>query len=61
VAHAVATVQKRRGKWRVQIHRNGHAVSRTFNRKTDARDCARETEHCVDNENATSTRSLSPK
>jgi hypothetical protein len=44
----MATVEKRRGKWRVQIHRNGHALSRTFQRKADADEWARQAEHGID-------------
>jgi integrase len=47
-ASVVATIAKRRGKWRVQIRRNGHALSKTFIRKMDAEDWAREAELPVD-------------
>ncbi len=46
----MATVQKRGAKWRVQIRRNGHAVSKTFHRKTDADEWARTAEVSVDKE-----------
>lgn len=57
----MATVQKRGNKWRVQIRRDGHAVSRTFHRKTDADAWAREAEHSVDKEIDPSIRRLSRK
>jgi integrase len=47
---AVATVQKRGAKWRVQIRRNGHSVSKTFHRKSDADEWARTAEISVDKE-----------
>lgn len=57
----MATVQKRGNKWRVQIRRDGHAVSRTFHRKTDADAWAREAEHSVDKDIDPSLRRLSRK
>jgi integrase len=57
----MATVQKRRGKWRVQIRRNGHALSRTFHRKTDADEWARQAEHGIDKEIDPSTKRISRK
>ncbi|MES1197312.1 MAG: tyrosine-type recombinase/integrase [Pseudomonadota bacterium] len=57
----MATVQKRRGKWRVQIRRNGHALSRTFHRKTDADEWARQAEHGIDKEIDPSTKRISGK
>lgn len=44
----MATVQKRGAKWRVQIRRDGHAISKTFHRKGDADEWAREAEVAVD-------------
>lgn len=57
----MATVQKRRGKWRVQIRRNGHAVSKTFHRKADADEWAREAETSVDKDIDPSVRRISRK
>lgn len=57
----MATVQKRGGKWRVQIRRNGHAVSKTFHRKSDADEWAREAETSVDKDISPSTRRISRK
>lgn len=57
----MATVQKRGSKWRVQIRRDGHYVSRTFHRKTDADAWAREAEHSVDKDIDPSLRRLSRK
>jgi integrase len=58
---AVANVQKRRGKWRAQVRRNGHALSRTFHRKTDADAWARDAEHAIDQEIDPTTRRISRK
>lgn len=44
----MATVQKRKAKWRVQFRRDGHRLSRTFHRKADADEWAREAEHSID-------------
>lgn len=57
----MATVQKRRGKWRVQIRRNGHVLSKTFYRKMDADEWAREAEHSIDKEIDPSTKRISRK
>jgi integrase len=44
----VATFQKRRGKWRAQIRRNGHELSRTFALKAEAEVWARDAERAID-------------
>ncbi|MGE0531936.1 MAG: site-specific integrase [Hyphomonadaceae bacterium] len=57
----MATVQKRRGKWRVQVRRQGHALSKTFARKSDADAWARDAERLIDNNCDPSIRRVSPK
>ncbi len=46
----MATVHKRAGKWRVQIRRDGHRISKAFHRKTDADEWVREAESAIDKE-----------
>ena len=57
----MATAQKRPSKWRVQIRRTGHALSKTFHRKMDADEWAREAEHAIDKEIDPSTKRISRK
>jgi integrase len=57
----MATVQKRRNKWRVQVRRDGHNVSRTFHRKADADEWARDAERSIDKECDPSIRRVSRK
>lgn len=57
----MANVQKRGSKWRVQVRRNGHVLSRTFHRKSDADAWARDTEHAIDKEIDPATRRVSRK
>lgn len=44
----MATIDRRRGKWRVQIRRDGHAFSKTFRLRMDAEAFAREAERAID-------------
>lgn len=46
----MATVYKRAGKWRVQIRRDGHSLSKAFHRKSDADEWVREKERAIDKE-----------
>lgn len=57
----MATVHKRGGKWRVQIRRDGHSLSKTFNRKTDADEWVRAIEHALDKELDPTVRRVSRK
>lgn len=57
----MATVSKRQGKWRVQVRRQGHAISKTFARKSDADAWAREAERLIDNSIDPTVRRVSPK
>ena len=57
----MATVQKRGAKWRVQIRRDGHVLSKTFHRKSDADEWARAGEHAIDKEIDPSARRVSRK
>jgi integrase len=44
----MATISKRRGRWRVQVRRGGHAVSKTFSVRADAEKWARDCERSID-------------
>lgn len=57
----MATVYKRAGKWRVQIRRDGHVLSKTFHRKTDADAWARDADCAIDKEIDPSVRRVSRK
>lgn len=57
----MATVQKRKNKWRVQVRRAGFTESRTFHRKADADEWARATEHAIDKDIDPSTKRISRK
>jgi hypothetical protein len=46
----VATIVERKGKWRVQIRRDGHGMSKNFYLKAAAEDWAHEAENAVDNQ-----------
>jgi integrase len=55
----VATILKRKGKWRVQIRRDGHSLSKTFHLKAAAEEWAREAEHAIDKQIDPSTHKIS--
>jgi integrase len=57
----VATVYKRAGKWRVQIRRDGHCLSKAFHRKSDADEWVREVERAIDKQIDPSARRVSRK
>lgn len=57
----MASIDKRRGKWRAQVRRNGHALIRTFARKMDAEAWVRATELAIDQERDPSVRRVSKK
>lgn len=57
----MATVQKRGQKWRAQIRRHGHVLSKSFHRKADADEWARDAEHAIDKEIDPSTKRISRK
>jgi integrase len=57
----MASVDKRRGKWRAQVRRNGHTLTRTFARKMDADAWAREAEIALDQERDPTARRVSRK
>src|SRR5262245_9189949 len=44
----MASFDKRRGKWRAQVRRGGHSICKTFLRKSDAEEWARDAERAVD-------------
>lgn len=44
----MATILKRNGKWRAQVRRDGHNLSKTFRLKSAAEEWAREAEHAID-------------
>lgn len=46
----MASIDKRRGKWRAQVRRDGHSLCKTFLRKSDAEAWARERERAIDKE-----------
>ena len=55
----MATILKRKGKWRVQIRRDGHSLSKTFHLKAAAEEWAREAEHAIDKQIDPSTHKIS--
>lgn len=57
----MATVYKRAGKWRVQIRRDGHCLSKAFHRKSDADEWVREVERAIDKQIDPSARRVSRK
>jgi integrase len=57
----VATILKRGGKWRVQIRRDGHSLSKTFHLKSAAEEWARTAEHSIDREISPSIHKISRK
>lgn len=44
----MATISRRRGKWRAQVRRGPHALSKTFLLRADAEKWARECERSID-------------
>ena len=44
----MASIDKRKGSWRVQVRRNGRCWTKTFRMKVDADEWARETERALD-------------
>lgn len=46
----MASIDKRRGKWRAQVRRDDHSLCKTFLRKSDAEEWARERERAIDKE-----------
>ncbi len=44
----MATIDRRRGKWRAQVRRRGHSLAKTFQIKSDAEKWAREAERAID-------------
>ena len=57
----MATLVKRKGKWRVQIRRVGHRLSKTFHLKAAAEEWAREAEHAINKQIDPSTHKISRK
>jgi integrase len=57
----MATIDRRRGKWRAQIRRNGHAMCKTFLRRADAEAWARDAEVAVDQGRTPTARRVSKK
>lgn len=57
----MATFVKRDGKWRAQVRRDGHSLSRTFRLKVDADNWAREAERDIDREVDPSIKRISRK
>ena len=57
----VASIDERRGKWRAQVRRDGHAIIRTFARKSDADAWVRDTERAIDQERDPTVRRVSKK
>ena len=57
----MASIDKRRGKWRAQVRREGHTLCKTFQRKGDAEAWARDIERTIDQEGDPSVRSLRRK
>lgn len=44
----MATFTKRGARWRAQVRRNGHSLTKSFRLKSDAEEWARTTEHAID-------------
>jgi integrase len=57
----MASIDKRRGKWRAQVRRNGQSLTRTFVRKMDADAWVREADIAIDQERDPTTRRVSKK
>lgn len=57
----MASIDKRRGKWRAQVRRDGHSICKTFQRKSDAEEWAREIERSIDKQIDPTTRQVSRK
>lgn len=57
----MASIDKRRGKWRAQVRREGHQLCKTFLLKADAEAWAREIERDIDKEIDPSVRRVSKK
>lgn len=55
----MASIDKRRGKWRVQVRREGHKLCKTFQLKSDAEAWARDAERRIDKEIDPSIRPVS--
>lgn len=57
----MASIDKRRGKWRAQVRREGHQLCKTFLLKADAEGWARDIERDIDREIDPSVRRVSKK
>jgi hypothetical protein len=57
----MATIDRRRGKWRAQVRRRGHGLIKTFAVRSDAELWAREIERAIDMDIDPSARRLSTK
>lgn len=57
----MASIDKRRGKWRVQIRRDGHTLCKTFQRKGDAEAWARDIERTIDRDGDPKAPTISAK
>ncbi|MEZ5937424.1 MAG: site-specific integrase [Hyphomonadaceae bacterium] len=57
----MASIDKRRGKWRAQVRRDGHSICKTFLRKSDAEEWARDLERAIDKQIDPTTRQVSRK
>jgi integrase len=57
----MASIDKRRGKWRAQVRREGHQLCKTFLLKADAEAWARDIERDIDKEIDPSVRRVSKK
>lgn len=57
----MASIDKRKGSWRVQVRRGGRTFSKTFRMKADADAWARDTERAIDLDIDPSARRLSTK
>lgn len=57
----MASIDKRRGKWRAQVRRDGHSLCKTFLRKSDAEEWAREKERAIDKEFDPTVKAVSRK
>jgi len=55
----MASIDKRRGKWRAQVRRQGHTLIKTFTLKHDAEVWVREAERAIDQERDPSVRRVS--
>jgi integrase len=57
----MASIDKRRGKWRAQVRRQGHALCKTFQRKGDAEAWVRDVERTIDREGDPTVRAITGK